>query len=226
MQQQSSGMGSGLTGEFGDNLSYMFKDPAWVMKFVLGSILGIVPILNFVVAGYMVEVIRNIRKDTAPVMPEWGPNFGKFFMDGLFVAIAGLIYGIIPGIIGGIGGAVMGLGSGDNGAANAIFLLIGGVILLVVLVLAIGLIFWMQAAMVNFAVDGSFGSLFAFGKIWSIVTGNIMRLVYTVVIVVVAGILISIIALIPCLGWIIGLASSFYVGLAAAYNMGFVARKV
>jgi len=54
------------TGNFGETLTYMFKDPKWVSKVLLGALFGIIPIVNFVTGGYVLRVIDNIRADTDP----------------------------------------------------------------------------------------------------------------------------------------------------------------
>src|SRR3712207_9067648 len=45
---------------YGRGLTYMQRDPSWIVKTVLGSILLLVPILNFATYGYMLDVIRNV----------------------------------------------------------------------------------------------------------------------------------------------------------------------
>jgi Protein of unknown function (DUF4013) len=221
---------------FGDNLTYMFKEPKWISKILIGALLGLVPILNFVTGGYALRVLHNIRNDQEPSLPEWGAGFGKYFMDGLFLFLIGLIYSIPLMLIGMISGVPMALlGSTSNrdnlaalfGAASCLVGLIG----LVYLVL---MVFWLQGAIVNYVVKGNFGAAFAFGEIWAIVKANTGKMVLTVVAVVVAsfvvGLVGGVLAFIPCCGWIvawlISFAAAFYILLVMSYTCGFIAKTV
>jgi hypothetical protein len=225
---------------FGDNLTYMLKDPKWVSKVLVGALLGLVPILNFVTGGYALKVINNIREDQEPVLPIWGDGFGKYFTDGLVLFVIGLLYSIplwLIGMISGVPLALMGAGADQNGPNEALGALFGAtscVIGLIAVVYLIVLVFWMQGAIVNYAVKGSFGAAFAFGEILAIVKANASKMVLTVVAVVVAsfvvGILGGVLAFIPCCGWIaawlISFAAAFYILLVMAYTCGFIAKEV
>jgi hypothetical protein len=221
---------------FGDNLTYMFKDPRWVTKILIGALLGLVPILNFVTGGYALRTINNIRADTEPPLPEWSGNLGKFFSEGLLLWVMAIIYSIplwIIGVVSGIPLAV--LGSQENaqnlrgilGAASCGV----GFIALVYLLL---MVFWLQGAIVNFAVKGNFGAAFAFGEVWQIVQTHAGKMVLTVVAVLVASIVVGVVsgvlAFIPCCGWIaawlISFATAFYILLVMSYTCGHIAKAI
>jgi len=214
---------------FKEQLVYMFSDPKWVSKVLIGALLGIVPILDFVLGGYALRVINNVRKDEQPTLPEWSPGFGKFWSDGLLVVVIGFLYGIpawiLSAIIGGVAGA-----SNSQGAVTAVSVILG----LILFVYYIALIFWIQGALINFAVKGNFGAAFQFGEIWRIVQANLGRLALTVILAVVVAIIVAILSailvFIPCIGWIaiwiLSFASGFYVLLVLAHNCGIVAKSM
>jgi hypothetical protein len=214
---------------FKEQLVYMFSDPKWITKILIGALVGCVPILNFVLGGYALRVINNTRTDEQPTLPEWSPGFGKLWKDGLLVAVIGILYGIpawiLSAIIAGAAAA-----SNSEGAVIAVSVLLG----LILLAYGIALFFWIQGALVNYAVKGNFGAGFAFGEIWEIVRNNIGRLALTVVLAVVVGIIVGVISailgIIPCIGWILvwilSFASSFYVLLVLAHNCGLVAKSL
>ena len=222
---------------FGENLTYMFKDPDWVMKMLLGGLLGIIPIVNFVIAGYGLRTINNVRGDAAPVLPEW-KGFGDMWVDGLKLFIIGMIYSIpvwIIGLLTGAPAAVLSSMGGDESGFG--FLAAGTACLggLLSLAVAAFILFWVLGAITNFAVNnGDFGSAFQFGKIWDIIKGNIGKLVMAVIAAVVAsvivGLLSSVLAFIPCIGWIIAWAISFvagfYILLVISYTCGHIAKTV
>lgn len=72
---------------------YLFDDKDWLSKAGLGLVIMMVPILNFAWIGYQVQIIRNVRKNEAVILPTWD-DLGKKFMDGLMIALAGLIYAL------------------------------------------------------------------------------------------------------------------------------------
>jgi hypothetical protein len=216
------------TGNFGETLTYMFKDPKWVGKVLLGALFGIIPILNFVTGGYVLRVIDNIRTDTEPPLPEWGGDFGKLWTSGLVLAVIALIYGIPLWILGGIIGGVA--ANSKSGGATAVAVIFG----LIALAYAILVIFWIQGVLVNYAVKRNFGAGFEFGNIWELIKPNGGRMLMTVVFVVVVSIIIGVVSavlnVIPCLGcilgWIVSFAATFYTMLVVAHNCGIIAKSI
>jgi hypothetical protein len=225
------------TYSFGDNLTYMFKDPNWVTKMLLGGLFGIIPIVNFVTGGYGLQVINNVRGDRAPVLPEWN-DFGKMWVDGLKLFVIGLIYSIpiwLIGLVTGAPAAMIGATSDDPdlvGATIGAAACIGGLLSFVV---GAFILFWMLGAITNFAVhDGDFGAAFQFGRIWNIVKNNIGKMVMAVIAAIVAGLIVGLLAgvigIIPCIGWIIAwvisFVAAFYVLLVLSYNCGHIAKTI
>lgn len=216
------------TGNFGETLTYMFKDPKWVGKVVVGALFGIIPIVNFVVGGYALRVVDNVRGDREPPLPEWGGDFGKLWVSGLILAVIGFLYGIPVWILSGIAGAVG--GDTRSGGVTAVAVIVG----LIAFVLAILLFFWIQGAIINYAIKGNFAAAFEFGTIWDMIKRNAGRMVLTVVFVVVVSIIIGVVSavlgIIPCIGcllsWIVGFVAGFYTLLVVAYNCGIIAKSI
>jgi hypothetical protein len=216
------------TGDFKDNLTFMFKDPEWGKKGIIGALLNLIPIVNFVTTGYALETLNNVREDRQPILPDWSVNFGDYFMKGLVVVVFSLLYAL-PMII--VSGILGGIGSAAGGGVGTFFNAIAG---LISFVYSIALIFWMQGALINYAVKNSFGAAFEFTAILDLVRGNLGRLIMTVVIWVVGGVAIGVLAavlmVIPCLGWIadalLFLVAAFYLMLVMAYNCGIVAKQL
>ena len=208
------------------NLVYMFKDANWLSKILVGALVSLVPILNFAAYGYAVQTTRNIRDDEATPLPGWSGSIGKFFGEGLKLFVIGLLYSIPLWILSLI---LIPIFTSDNSALVALGVLIALAELAVVLLL----IFWYQGVIVNFANLGTIGSGFQFGKIWGIIRQNMGRMLVTVGVAFLAGILVSIISgvlgIIPCIGWIaawlVSFAAMFYILLVFAYNCGHIAKS-
>ena len=216
------------TGNFGETLTYMFKDPKWVSKVLLGALFGIIPILNFVTAGYALGVINNVRGDKEPPLPEWGGDFGKLWVSGLVLAVIGFLYGIPVWILSGVVGAVA--GSSSSGTATAVAVILG----LIAFAFAILLFFWIQGAIVNYAVKGRFAAAFEFGTIWALIKKSaglmLLTAVFMVVVSIIIGIVSGVLNIIPCIGcvlsWVVAFAAAFYTLLVVAHNCGIIAKSL
>jgi hypothetical protein len=83
---------------YGLAFRYLFDDKKRVQKLLLGGLISLVPILNFVVGGYLIQVIKNIRDKFEYPLPEWGEEFGTKWVRGLLLYVILFIY-MIPLVI-------------------------------------------------------------------------------------------------------------------------------
>lgn len=152
--------------DFGRGVTYIRRDPAWLGKVIIGSLISLVPILQFAAVGYAMAALRNVYTGRETPLPEWGENFGDHFVRGLLAAVIQLIYGlpmVVPVC------AVFGLSwfttlasrSEDVSAAPVAmlclmpFLFIAGLLLSV-----LGMV-----ATARYAVSGDFGQALRFGEV-------------------------------------------------------------
>lgn len=77
--------------DIGKAFTYVFEDPKWMMKVLIGGVVGLVPIVNFAVLGYMLTTIKNVAEGQQYPLPEWG-EFGAHFMKGLYAIVGVLVY--------------------------------------------------------------------------------------------------------------------------------------
>lgn len=68
-----------------------------VIKVLIALALGILPIVNFLVTGYIIKNVRILKKNKNAPLPEWG-DWGELFIDGLLAALIKFIY-VIPALI-------------------------------------------------------------------------------------------------------------------------------
>ena len=54
--------------DYGKMIKFPMEDKDWVMKIIIGGILTIIPIVNFISLGYMLKVMKNSINKT-PGMP-------------------------------------------------------------------------------------------------------------------------------------------------------------
>jgi len=96
--------------DIGKAFTFPFEDEDWVKKLIIGAVLMIVPIANFITIGYMLRTLRNVAEGREKPLPEWD-QWGDDFMKGLLVVVAGFIYSlpiVLVSVITDILGAVLG----------------------------------------------------------------------------------------------------------------------
>jgi len=80
--------------EVGAAFSYVFDDKAWVKKVTiggLGALLFIVVVPIFVLQGYILQTLKNVRDEFASPLPEWN-NIGDLIVKGAVVSGIWLVY--------------------------------------------------------------------------------------------------------------------------------------
>ncbi len=174
--------------EIGKAFTYVFDDESWITKILIGGILGIIPIVQFAVFGYMVETLRNVTQGLERPLPEWS-EFGGKFVKGLMVVIIGFIYTIpIWLIMGCFMGLTFALGGGNGKGEDLIALLLFPlycILGLYGLVLAI----LSPAIMIKYAVTGDLTSAFRLGEIFGLITGNLGNYIVALILAWVANVI-------------------------------------
>ena len=124
--------------DYGKMIKFPMEDKDWVTKIIIGGILTIIPIVNFISLGYMLKVMKNSINKT-PGMPEW-KKISDLFVKGLIVFVIELVFFIIPLIIFSAVASFSVLASITGGLSNPLSfvltilpaLFIGGILFLIV----------------------------------------------------------------------------------------------
>ncbi|MBP6016788.1 MAG: DUF4013 domain-containing protein [Candidatus Promineofilum sp.] len=215
------------------------EDKQWISKLLIGalmSVLGFLIVPALILQGYVVKIIRQVMNGNWDGLPEW-ENWGDLLKDGFFVTVAQFVYTlpfILLMIIGGAatGGMASLTGSDDLSAIAATG---GGLLLLCLVILfAVALLFLTPAILIQYAIKDDFGACFRFGEVFGIIRNNmsdiLIAFVVTLVAALVVTLLIGILSLIPCLGWIaaflIGLAVGPYISYVGGHLYGQIAAKI
>jgi hypothetical protein len=177
--------------DFAKSFSFVFDDPDWVKKLVIGGLVSLIPILGqLLVMGYMISVGRNVIRGNPQPLPEWD-DFGQFLVDGLYAFVVSLVYMLpifvvmciffFPALA--VGGAFS-----DNGDAGAI----GGLasccfaLFATIYGLAVGW-FFLPAALARYADTGEVMPAFRFAEIWAISRENLVVYLMALLVTIVAG---------------------------------------
>lgn len=182
--------------DFAKAFSFVFDDPDWLQKIVIGGIVALIPVIGWVlVYGYMIAIGRNVIRGEAQPLPDWS-DFGQFLVDGLYAFVIGIVYTLpifivmclvlFPALA--IGGGF----DSNTDELDAIGVL--GICCFtgfaVLYGLAVGWLF-LPAGLARYADTGDVMSALRFGEVWAISRANpiafLMALIVTVVASFVAG---------------------------------------
>jgi hypothetical protein len=163
-------------------LAFPFDDDEWVVKSVVGTVLGFVP-------GYQIQVARNVVQGRPDPLPAPG-EVGQVLSDGVMAAIGALVYAIpiMPFVCIAM---IMGSMASDSVLGGLLFgalaLCITG--LAIVYAIPATAMYWM--GIIRYAETGNFSEFIHFGSLWADVREHFS----TVLILLVYSILIGLLAL-------------------------------
>lgn len=231
--------------DIGRSFTFQFEDKRWLNKLGLAAIIAAVPILNFALSGYIVDIIRNVAREAAEPLPEWD-DLGKKFTEGIILIAAGLVYALpalilfcLPVTLMVLSGALstnQNLQDMANSVATA-----GGVLfyclLCVLLIYVLLLSIISPAVAVVYVREGTFAACFKFGVILRLIRehassfflGWVGYVAATIIVSLVVGFLSAILGWIPCIGQavtlILGLGSLVYLSTVYGHLFGQFARE-
>lgn len=208
---------------------FPFEDKEWLSKLGLGTIISIVPILNFAWSGYMVGIIRNVMNNRAEPLPTWD-DLDKKFSDGLILFGVGIIYALPILIAICLPMSMVAFSSLLSGNSNLEEIArtlgeTGGIlfycVLCVIVLYALMLSVIYPAILVIFSREGTFASCFKFKEVFDLISKNAVAFFTAWALSLVAGlgvglaigIINTIIGWIPCVGWIASIVLSFGSGV-------------
>ncbi len=121
--------------DVGQSLRFVFADKKWIEKVLIGGIILLVSmpltlvLVGFLglalVAGYSLDVLRNLRAGVAQPLPEWRDRWGEWLVDGLKLLLVLLAWSlplILLNVFTGIGDYMVGMNNGAFGLFGAAML--------------------------------------------------------------------------------------------------------
>jgi hypothetical protein len=218
--------------DIGKSLTYMFEDDRWVVKLLIGTglvILSFLIIPIFFVQGYMVKIVRNMLDGLEKPLPEW-EDWGKLFMDGLYLTIAGLVYSAPIWLLMICGTAVFlpaGLTEGDLSSTMAAA---GGIsfMLIACLAMILGILIALlyPAITVQYAHEDNLGACFRFSEIIAMTRENLGDVIIALLVLLGVGLVLGLLGVIPLIGWVIALVASFYTTVVSGHLFGQIGRHM
>ncbi|MFB6080773.1 MAG: DUF4013 domain-containing protein [Haloferacaceae archaeon] len=207
-----------------ESLDYLRESDDALKTVLIGGVLLIFSWLLlplFLVLGYVVRVVRRTAagNEEAPVFEDWE----DLLVTGAKAFVIQFAYGFVPAVLAVVfvGFGVLGAASGGRGGAA-----LGGVLAVVGVLLAfvLGLLaaYLTPAAIANFAERGVLGAGFAVDDLRPVWTSAAYARAWLMgaAVVVAAGIVGSLLGLVPVLGQVLVAFVTFYALVAAYYIIG------
>lgn len=192
-------------------------------RLLILAILDIIPIVNFVVLGYLGNVIKD-SGDSKQLPPL--ENYFDLWMQGLQIFVASIVFMIIPLIL-----AIPFISLVVLSSLISVPALVGWALAIVLMIVGALLAFFLAIilamAIVNMLKKDSFGKAFAFGEIFDII-GKIGWGTYILwlLIIFICAIIVSAIGGIPIIGWILSLLIAPIFGVFVARSASLVYSEV
>jgi hypothetical protein len=166
-------------------------------------VLDIIPIVNFVVMGYIGNVIKQ-PKDSEELPPL--EKYFDLWVQGLKIAVASFIFMIIPMLLIGPFVFLVALSWLEFSFLSSVGWVLAIPLLLIGVLLAFFFGILLSMAIVNMLKKDSFGEVFAFGKILAII-GKVGWGTYILwlLVIFVCSVVVAAIGGIPVVGWFLSL---------------------
>ncbi len=223
--------------DVGKSFTYMFEDPNWVVKLVIGGAILLVGalfswlILSPLMAalaltlGYSLVVTKNVADGSTTPLPEWN-DFGALLVKGL-TGLVGIIIWFIPviivgcciGIVNGVlASAAANAGDSGQAAGRALGIVSACLSCLIAIVSLVEMV-TLYAPLTRFALNGQLSVFWDFSGDWAFIQANLTNYIIAVILTLVASVIASVFTI--C---IIGVFLTFWANLVGAHLFGQVVR--
>ncbi len=185
----------------GKSFSFVFEDPRWLTKVGIGTLVLILssllsPILigilgYFIVAGYALEVLRNVRQGELYPMPEWRDRWGEWLVLGVKAAVAIFVWSL-PAIVVSFP-MIFGFALMDSNDAVALGGLLAACFSCLLFAWVVVVLLATPVIYIRIAETEELSSAFRFGDILSFTRDNIGNVIIATIMYVIASLVISLI---------------------------------
>jgi len=195
------------------------KDKDNLIRFFIGGLLDILPVINLLSSGYAFLMMRrHILEEPIEDLPEWD-NWSTLFKYGFLWFLGTLGYALIPFIIFGLGMAAFYPHVGILTFIGVTLIVFSGICFIAALLL-------FPMGMILFAIEDEFSVLFSFLRIAELVIKHIGEYIKAFLVILLMGVVLSLLSYIPVVGWILGTFVGFYLLVEISLLMGDIGREI
>lgn len=213
-------------------ITYVFKDERWIIKTLIGALVLffsflIIPV--FFLYGYMIKIMRNVMDGLEEPLPEW-EDWGQLLKDGFAVIVATLVYTLPIWILMCCSILFFIPAAGTEGNAAEILAGIGVLAMVVmsclIFLFAIALALISPAIAIQYAREGNLSACFRFSEVLAMTRDNIGDILITLLVIFGLSFALSLVGLIPFIGWIISFLTSVYLIFVTGQLYGQIGAKI
>lgn len=216
----------------GKAFTFVTEDEGWIGKIAIGGIVVLFSFLiipAFFLGGYQLAVMRNVIKGEEHPLPKW-ENWGRLFMDGLFVVVAALVYTLPIWLLSCIGVLLNLVVLGpDSGGAELATIVIWSLVGCLIFIFSLALAFLIPSIYIQYSRTDDFGSLFRFGDVIAIARENVVNILITFLVIWAANLALSVITSILvitiCGPFIAFLGGTAWIAITTGHLYGQIAAK-
>lgn len=195
--------------------TFAFDDDEWVNKLVMiviWTFISAIPIIGLVgfaaLAGYVVELLRNMRRGVDNPLPRWD-RLGDKLSHGFNVLIATLVYNI-PNALLACGFLFLAPTFGTNveSATTASSAALAITCCLTVVMLGYNVIIWPLIALgtIRYVESGQITAFFQVSDLWATINRHLGQTAQWMIFTIFASLVLGALNVIPCIGWLATLA--------------------
>jgi Protein of unknown function (DUF4013) len=219
--------------DLGRGLRFVFDDPDWIKKVLIGgamAMLGIVIVGVFWLMGYWVRLVQRVARGEDRPLPEWD-DWGGLLSEGLrpvgiYAAyVFGILLPVILVVVGivvfGTGLSQMARGSGDSDAIGGLMGLGVTSLIGIAALLMMALMIYVPAALARFALTGRFAAGFEVMENVAFIRRNALNYVLSLVLYLIGSFLARFGVFLCCVGMF---PISFWALCLLGWGLGETAR--
>ena len=220
--------------DFGRSFTFITEDPEWLTKVLVGGLFALLSAFLVgvpFVLGYWGRTLKNVAAGQSRPLPAWD-DLGGIFSDGLRLVGVSLVYGLgFTVVMAAISCVLMapfvalGSAGGMEEGPEALFAALGGLGMLlfyaVAMLVWLGAMVYLPAAMTRAALRDSFGEGFAWREIVAFIRANLGNYALSLVIYLVASFVSQFAILLCCVGLF---PAAFWAYEVLAYSLGETVR--
>ncbi len=181
----------------GKSLSYVFEDKKWIEKVLIGGLVSLIPILgSILLSGYIIELVRNVRKGEPEPLPAWD-NWGDKLATGFKLFIIILVW-MIPLFFLVLLAFVPAILSGDTSDGGGILGLLSLCFSCLYILYALVFLLASPGIVIKFAETDDISAGFQFGEILSFTTSHLGDIIIYVIIIWIVGLIAGLVGMLLC----------------------------
>jgi hypothetical protein len=210
--------------DFGKAFTFVFDDEDWIQKVLIGGILGLIPVVNLIVLGYGLKVLKNVADGVEHPLPDW-TDFGDYFVQGLMSFLGCLIWAAPLIVLGILSSAIRWATGYDLRSDQSAWYYSGQACIWGMECLSglyglfLGIV--LPAAITEYAINSEFGAFFQFGEIFKYIKANLGNYVIALLLIAVAQFISGFGLILCCVGVVF---TEFWATVVGGHLLGQVYR--